>query len=162
MRNLSISLIALFQVLDFCNKFFSHPLGKARNIINECYKNILILEDHTIWHITVAEKMPGWFTCWWEGKEIVESDEQFVTSLSSWGINDSVQIYFCPIERPANSLYDRNRRNTVFHLVENLSKNEFAYCKPLTLLELEHLYRIIVKESYREGYRDGYCPPTSQ
>lgn len=142
--------------LEFCSKFFNFPLGPEKKICNEHFmRNIIILEDNTIWRVIVAEKKPGWFSRWWYGKQIIPSEEPFVKSLSSWAKKDSVQIYSCPDEKLINSIYDSKNRRKVLCLIENRSKNELAYCYSMSLLDFEIACKLFAKEYYDEGYSDG-------
>lgn len=142
--------------LAFVSKFLEFPLGQPSKICNnEFIKDIVILNDDSIWRVFPAEKKFRSFEQWWNNIKIDQPDSPFVFSVDSWERDDSIQLYFYEEDLEINSIYDHHNRKTGLYLIENLSRGQLAYTRPLTVMQLVNLYVEYAREEYDEGYSDG-------
>ena len=126
--------------LGYIEKFFDHPYDAPSVICNVMLKNVLLLEDGTLWKIYPPQTRGKSFDQWWNDIKIDEPDPQFFFTMASWKQFQHVQAYFYEEDPAMTSTYLAGQITPRVYLLENQTRGEYAYATPLTFAELIDLY----------------------
>lgn len=142
--------------LSFVSKFFEYPQGKPTRITNETFiKNLIIMEEGNVWLVMPSSDKWRSLSQWWMDVQFDQPDPAFIRSLSSWSQGDMIQVYYFKEDTDINTLYEPHSRKSGIYLLENLTKGQLSYARPVSTIELANLYLIYADEQYQAGYSAG-------
>ncbi|MBS0629155.1 MAG: hypothetical protein JSS30_02890 [Verrucomicrobia bacterium] len=130
--------------------------------------DVVTLEDKSIWKLHLVGKNSASFSEWWNGVEIDQPDDTFVSKLSDWKSTDKIDIYHAHFEdSELNQKYRVSKPQQEIYLLENRTRHKMAYANEMCFKDLldglqkhgesqhEKGYSSGFSEGYKKGYKDG-------
>jgi len=133
--------------------------SESKILINRYFlKNALILDNGECWQIFPAEEKKQTWSNWLYGKSIdpaEQPDASFVFAASSWLPSDQIRIYFYSEEDPLISIYASATKIKGVYLIENKTRDQLTYAHPLTIADIDQLWKELSECRYNSGYNTG-------
>jgi hypothetical protein len=144
----------LIPKLGFIQDYLSSPFRDVAriNYNDPTLGSFISLDDSTIWKVFPASY--NWRNLWqWlAGETIDQPDDCFVFNLENWSLFDEIQIY----RLVESDRYNSQSKSIVSYLIENKTKNQYAFAEPLSVIELIGNLRLKIQEAKDTGYALGY------
>lgn len=148
---------AMIPKLEYASRFFSHPYNTLSKLTvrEESSESFIGLEDLSLWRIFHVGYNWRSLWQWMNSEEIDQPDDCFVFDLSDWSILDEIQVYKIS-EADFENKYTKSQAKIHSYLLENVSRNQYAYASPIRFQELIDSYKQRIQDSYDKGYSSGY------
>ena len=145
-----ISSLLNLPKMSYIRDFLENPLGGDTTIASNQHwlENVIILDDKMIWKILPCCINSPSFEDWLQGIPVDQPDFAFTFNLSTWQKTDTIQAFFL------EECNDHQSQRV--YLLENCSRNQFAFAVPISLIEFADLYHTYAEKEYERGYADGY------
>lgn len=119
--------------------------------------DILILDDKTSWKLNLMNNNTKTFSQWWNGEKIDTPDPSFVSNISEWSVFDQVVVHVAQFEN--KELFDKYsvpKRDQTAYLIENLTKEKFAYASEVSFNNLTVIFTEYASSQRKVGFNQGY------
>jgi hypothetical protein len=122
-------------------------------------KDILVLEDDSIWMVFSLKQNEQTWSEWWYNEDPPTIDNRYVIDLNLWGQTSQIAVYQSSWrDSDLERIYRGEQKDLsgCSYLLENILTNEFVFARQITMGELVVLFDEHAQRNYDEGYSAGH------
>lgn len=144
---------------EYAEQLISNSISSSTSI-SKTYPvlgNFLLLPDQSIWKVYLMENHEQSWSEWWNGIEVDQPDEMFVSNMDFWRSGDAIKIYHSQVDdSQLKQKYGVKKPNYEIVLIENKTRSKIAYAGSVSFQDFFDTFLLYSREEYSRGYSDGH------
>ncbi len=153
----------LIPKLEYAMKVTENSDWIKTNVLDSYHftDDFLILENNSVWKLHLIDQNSQTWSEWWQGTEIDQPDEMFISSIKDWKNNDRIRIHQAELDNlDIHQKYKVVKPLRKIFFLENKSRGKAAYASSVSLKDFIEISQEEaekkIKSAYSQGHSDGY------